>query len=199
MARRRRLTDKSWDRYKRIVNDFVDEDAGKQPLLWLKRFDQILSFGEDSTDGYTPIELDVLVQYNYIRTWPSQKQTVTGSLDGINIVIYITKRQLEEKGYLTPDGYWDFDWVQDRFIINGKVYAPEGDTQVAQAHEEALLFFVVLERENPEDTKRILAYVENLPRYLELSKEVVYLTKANSYKDTVEITTNTSFNILPDD
>lgn len=162
MARRRKVKLSTWDRYKRIVNNFVEEDAGKQSVLWLKRFDQMLSFGEDSGDGYDVRDLEVLVQYNYIRTWPSLKDTVTGELDGINIVIYITGRYLSERGYLTPEGYWDFDWVQDRFIINGKVYSPAGDTQVAQARDEALLFFVVLKRENPEDSHRILSYAKRI-------------------------------------
>lgn len=156
MARRKRITNGVWDRYKAIVNDFVEVDAGKQPLIWLKRFDHMLSYGEDTGNNYEPYLLDGLIQYNYIRTWPSLKETVSGELDGINIVLYVTKRSLAENGHLTKDGYWDFDWAQDKFVINGKVYSPSGDTQVAQAHDEALLFFVVLKRETPEETKRYL-------------------------------------------
>ena len=35
----------------------------------------------------------------------------------------------------------------DRFIINGIVYKPDGDTQVAQAKDEALVFLVILKRD----------------------------------------------------
>ena len=101
MARRKRITKGVWDRYKAIVNDFVEVDAGKQPLIWLKRFDQILSYGEDTGNNYEPYFLDGLIQYNFIRTWPSLKETVSGELDGINIVLYVTKRSLEENGHLT--------------------------------------------------------------------------------------------------
>lgn len=155
MARRKRVTNDAWKRYKAIVNDFLEVDAGKQPVTWLKRFDQMLAYGEDTGNRYQPFFLDGLIQYNYIRTWPSLKETISGELDSINIVLYITKRSLEEAGHLTPDGYWDFDWVQDKFVINGKVYSPAGDTQVAQAHDEALLFFVVLKRETPEELSLI--------------------------------------------
>lgn len=120
MARRKRITKGVWDRYKAIVNDFVEVDAGKQPLIWLKRFDQILSYGEDTGNNYEPYFLDGLIQYNFIRTWPSLKETVSGELDGINIVLYVTKRSLEENGHLTKEGYWNFDWVQDKFVINGR-------------------------------------------------------------------------------
>ena len=61
--------------------------------------------------------------------------------------IYISKSQIEAKGYLTEDGYWQFNWSEDRFIINGICYKPSGDTQVAQAKDEALVFLVILRRD----------------------------------------------------
>lgn len=197
MARRKRITKGVWDRYKAIVNDFVEVDAGKQPLIWLKRFDQILSYGEDTGNNYEPYFLDGLIQYNYIRTWPSLKETVSGELDGINIVLYVTKRSLEENGHLTPEGYWNFDWAQDKFVINGKVYSPTGDTQVAQAHDEALLFFVVLKRETQEETKKILAYMENINKYVELTKYILELSEMNHYEDETTVKTNTTFKVKP--
>lgn len=193
MARRKRVTNDTWKRYKAIVNDFLEVDAGKQPVTWLKRFDQMLSYGEDTGNRYQPFSLDGLIQYNFIRTWPSLKETISGELDGINIVLYITKRSLEESGHLTPEGYWDFDWVQDKFVINGKVYSPAGDTQVAQAHDEALLFFVVLKRETPEETKEVLSYVANLDPYIELTHYILELGQDNLYEDETTVKTNRSF------
>lgn len=193
MARRKMVTNDAWKRYKAIVNDFLEVDAGKQPVTWLKRFDQMLAYGEDTGNRYQPFFLDGLIQYNYIRTWPSLKETISGELDSINIVLYITKRSLEEAGHLTPDGYWDFDWVQDKFVINGKVYSPAGDTQVAQAHDEALLFFVVLKRETPEETKEILSYVANLDPYIELTHYILELGPDNLYEDETTVKTNRDF------
>ena len=193
MARRKRVTNDAWKRYKAIVNDFLEVDAGKQPVTWLKRFDQMLAYGEDTGNRYQPFFLDGLIQYNYIRTWPSLKETISGELDSINIVLYITKRSLEEAGHLTPDGYWDFDWVQDKFVINGKVYSPAGDTQVAQAHDEALLFFVVLKRETPEETKEVLSYVANLDPYIELTHYILELGQDNLYEDETTVKTNRNF------
>ena len=54
-------------------------------------------------------------------------------------------------GQKIPEGYWDFNWEQDRFVINGIVYKPSGDTQTAQAKDEALVFMVILKRDR--DTK----------------------------------------------
>lgn len=187
---RRRISDDTWKRYKNLVNDFIESDAGKQPVIWLKKFDQMLSFGEDSGENYKPIKLDGLIQYNYIRTWPSVKDTVSGELDGINILLYVTKRSILEAGYINDYGYWDFNWTSDKFVINGKVYSPSGDTQVAQAKDEALLFSVVLKRENPEENSRILASIPNIDSYIYLNKDTVELSKVNNRRDTVEIDTN---------
>lgn len=190
MARRKRISSSTWDLYKKIVNDFMEEDAGKQPVLWLKRLNQILSFGEDSGENYSPVPIEGLIQYNYIRTWPSLKDTVSGELEGINIVLYVTKRSLLEAGHINEYGYWDLNWTQDKFVINGKVYSPSGDTQVAQAKDEAILFFVVLKRETPEENQRILSSLGNIEDYIRLSKDKVELSPSNGRKDKVEVDTN---------
>lgn len=158
MPRRRinRMTDLDWATYKNIINDFIDLDAGKQPFLWLRNINQPSAYGEDSDAAYSPVQLDGLFQYNYIRTWPSAKETLTGELDTGNTVLYISANLLRINRFLNQYGYWDYNWSEDRFILNGKVYKPSGDTQVAQAKDEALLFFVILQREDPEEMERIL-------------------------------------------
>ena len=75
---------------------------------------------------------------HYVITMPSE----TGLL---------IRQHIEQLGHLTPEGYWDFNWSEDRFVINGITYKPSGDTQVAQAKDEALVFMVILKRDR--DTK----------------------------------------------
>ena len=145
-----------WERFKDIINDFVDTDAGRQPFLWLRRIEQPLSYGEDSGIIYNPVKLEGLFHYNYIKTWPSNTSRITGDLDITNIVLYISANLLGSNGYMDSYGYWDFNWTEDRFILNGKVYKPGGDTQVAQARDQALLFFVILYREDPQETENLL-------------------------------------------
>lgn len=144
----KRIPTAAWDRYKKIVQDFIDVDSGKQPFIWLRHIDQPLLYGEDSGTLYTPISLEGLFQYNYIKTWPSNGSSIPGEVDTSNVVLYISKQLLEENGYLDKDGYWDFNWSEDRFILNGKVYKPDGDTQVAQASDTPILFFIILQRED---------------------------------------------------
>lgn len=152
------VSDKAWERYKKIINNFIDTDAGKQRFIWLKKIEQLSAFGEDSNISYVPVSLEGLFHYNYIKTWGNNRlrDTVSGELQQDDQVLYISARQLEEKGYIDEYGYWKFNWAEDRFIVNGKVLQPVGDTQVAQAKDQALLFFVIMQRMSPEETENIL-------------------------------------------
>lgn len=146
----------SWTRYKKTVTDFIDVDSGRQPFLWLQKFDQMLAFGEDVGERYQPVQLEALIQYNYIKTWPTMGTSISGEVDTTDIVLYISHKLLNTNGYINKYGYWNFNWSDDRFIINGQVYKPQGDTQVAQAHELALLFRVILRRVNDEESHHLL-------------------------------------------
>lgn len=148
MAKKQLIPDKVWSAYKNIVNDFIDADAGKQPIIWKKYVNQPLPYGEDSGMVYLDIPLDVLIGYNSYRTWPINKATVSGEVDNQNMAIWVSARLLRELGYLDAGGYFNFDRSYDRFVINGIVYKSSGDTQVAQAGNEALLFMIVLKRED---------------------------------------------------
>ena len=150
------VPNKSWDRYKRIISTFMDKDAGRQSIIWAKNVDQLLTHGEDYIPKYYRIEIEALCFYNAFRNWPINKATVSGELDEENLSILVTMEYIESIGYLNKDGYWDFDWSKDRFVINGQGFKPSGDTQVAQAKDQALVFMVILKRDR--DTK--LNYVQ---------------------------------------
>lgn len=141
------IPDSVWDHYKSIVSDFIDNDAGKQPIVWKRYSSNLLPYGEDSGETYDNIPLDVLVGYNSFRTWPINRATTSGELDAQNLAIWVSAKLLRYRGFLNESGYWEFNRSLDRFIINGIEYKSSGDTQVAQAKDEALLFMVVLKRE----------------------------------------------------
>lgn len=152
----RRVSNQSWDTYKNIINDFIDNDAGRQKFLWLRKINQPSPFGEDSPIFYEPIQLEGLFQYNFIKAWPNQIERIAGELDEGNQVLYISARLLGKHGFLDQYGYWNYNWSEDRFIVNGKILKPSGDTQVAQAKDEPLLFYVILKREEVENIDTIL-------------------------------------------
>lgn len=152
------VKDKSWERYKKIVNKFIDNDSGRQPFIWLHKVNQPSAYSEDGNVSYIPTVLEGLFQYNYIKTWVSnqQRNSISGELDNGDQVLYISANLLKKGNLLNNYGYWDFNWAEDRFIINGKVYQPGGDTQVAQAKDVPLLFFVILQRISPEEQEKLL-------------------------------------------
>lgn len=149
----------SWNRYKKIITDFLDWDAGRQTITWAKHVNQYLDHAEDDSPRYYNIPIKALCYYNAFRNWPINKATVSGELDDENLSILISKNYIEQIGYLNQEGYWNFNWSEDRFIINGIVYKPSGDTQVSQAKDEALVFLVILKRDR--DTK--IKFVEQNP------------------------------------
>lgn len=147
------VSNKAWATYKNIIKNFMDHDAGRQSITWMRHIDQIGAFGEDGGDQYTPVQIEALCYYNVFRNWPINKPTAAGELDDENLTIYVTKRQIEKLGYINNEGYWQFNWSEDRFIINGIAYKPSGDTQVAQAKDEALCFIVILKRDRDTQIK----------------------------------------------
>lgn len=143
------VSDKVWNKYRNVVQTFMDVDAGLQEITWLKHLQFPLPFGEDGyKDNFEEIKLNVLVNYNSFRIWPINVGTPSGDLDDMNCAILITKMSLEKRGYLDDLGYWVVDSILDRFLIDGKMYIPKGDTAVAQAKDKTLLFQITLKRED---------------------------------------------------
>ena len=141
------IPDKVWDKFDRIINNFVENDVGKQKIIWANKVDYLSSFGEDSGVEYVYRELEVLCNYNAFRNWPINKDTISGELDQENLCIIITKNYLEKLGYINDHGYFDFNWSEDRFILHGIIYKPSGDTEIAQSRGSNLLFQLILKRD----------------------------------------------------
>ena len=51
------VKNRSWDRYKKIITDFLDWDAGRQSITWAKHVNQLLSHAEDSIPKYYNIQI----------------------------------------------------------------------------------------------------------------------------------------------
>ena len=116
----------------------------------------MLSHGEDTIPTYRKVEIEALCSYNAFRNWPLNSYSVSGESDDENCSLLVSMdyiKNLESGRYLKTigdsevDTYWDWNWQEDRFIINGLTYRPSGDTQLAQAKDEALVFMVILKRD----------------------------------------------------
>lgn len=142
-----RISNKVWERYNKIISDFMDMDVGVQPILWKKFVNHPLSWGEDGGGSYIEVQLKGLIEYNAFRVWPMNRGTTSGEVDGQSLAILVSKTTLQEAGYINSEGYWDFDGPRDLFIISGIPYKASGDTEVCQAKDSSLLFLVILKRE----------------------------------------------------
>ena len=174
------LGNKVWNRYKKIISGFLDNDSGRQHIIWAHKMDQLRPFGEDSQPGYHLRTIEALCLYNAFRNWPINRETTTGELDDENLSIIISKNYLESRGYLDKHGYIDFNWSEDRFIINGIQYKPSGDTQVAQAKDEAVAFLIILKRNKESDG---LTNIVNAVR--DKNNSIVYTTTEKDIYDIV--------------
>ena len=150
------VSNRSWDRYKKHINGFLNRDAGRQTVIWCKHLNQMLSHGEDTIPTYRKVEIEALCSYNAFRNWPLNTYSVSGESDDENCSLLVSMdyiKNLESGRYLKTigdsevDTYWGLNWQEDRFIINGLTYRPSGDTQLAQAKDEALVFMVILKRD----------------------------------------------------
>lgn len=150
------VSNRSWDRYKKHITQFLNKDAARQTIIWARHVDQLLTHGEDTIPLYQKIPIEALCYYNAFRNWPINTPSVTGETDEENLSILISRDYIENLNggiYFKyteggdHDGYWNFNWQEDRFSINGITYRPSGDTQVAQAKGEALVFLIILKRD----------------------------------------------------
>lgn len=141
------ISDGDWNRYNDIINNFINEDAGKQLITWRRYAGNLASFGEDAGLSYVEDTLEVLAGYNNFRTWPILKEGIPGADDPQNIIIWVSKKYLEDRGLLNSDGYFNYDAGYDRFVINGITYKSGGDTQVSQNKTYPLLFMIILKRD----------------------------------------------------
>lgn len=140
------LSSADWQEYKDIINEF-HEDANQEPIIWRRMTSNLHRYGEDGGETHVDTNLLGLVQYNFFRSWPINKTTTTGELDKESCMLYLNIEYLRGLGFLTADEQFAFRPAEDRFLIDGKLYKAAGDSQAAQAHDENLLLFIVLKRE----------------------------------------------------
>ena len=64
----RMVKNHSWNRYKKIITDFLDWDAGRQTITWAKHVNQYLNHAEDDSPRYYNIPIEALCYfYTYFK------------------------------------------------------------------------------------------------------------------------------------
>lgn len=137
-----------WQSFKNLMRDAHDTFHQKE-VVWKRQKSQMDRWGEDNIDnGYDSINLKVLINYNYRRSWPVTFRTETGDQDRESMQLLINKQYLSELGYLNGAGYFDFNPSDDYFVIDGLNHISMGDTPISQAQSTDILISIIVKRED---------------------------------------------------
>lgn len=140
------ISDAEFAEFKSLMKDAHDTFNTKV-ITWYRKTTKTNRFGEDVLGHYTLVPLNVLLNYNYMRTWPITLTTETGELDKQTVQVMINKQYLTELGYIRSEGRFDYNPDVDRFDIDGLVYKAFGDTPVSQTGGDDILITIILKRE----------------------------------------------------
>ena len=142
------ITTAQWQIYKNIINK-ASESFNKDTIIWHRYTRGFQRYGEDTKGNENDIDiiLNCLIAYNFFNRGPITKETTGGAVDKQNIVLMLNKKYLEDLGYLNSDDFFDMDPGKDKFTHRGLPYRAAGETEVAQAGDDPLMFYIVLRRE----------------------------------------------------
>lgn len=137
----------AWEDFRSVMSD-AHSTFNQKEVVWIQ-FKSILNkYGEDiEGNAYTYLTLEVLCNYNYMRTWPITFNTDTGANDRQSIQLFINKDYLRTKGLLDPFGRFKYNKDTDQVILDGQTYTVDGDTPASQAHDDDIFFTVILKVE----------------------------------------------------
>lgn len=135
-----------WDMHNNAINDW-QEDAFQEDIILHRMVTTLSLHGEDNNIVPEDIPLKGLVQYNVFRSWPIDQATDTGEIDKQSCMVFLNKKWLRDQGLNNTDDELEYDPAVDRFSIKGTKYMPAGDSDIAQSHDNPLLFFIILKRE----------------------------------------------------
>lgn len=149
------LTPGQWKKFKNVIHT-ASKDFGHKEITWRRSRLGLDRWQEDNA-GTVDIDvtLNVLCNYNYMRTWPITLPTDSGELDRQSVQLIFSKPELALGGYITPEGNFNYNPDYDRFIMDGLVYKPFGDTPVSQAHDEDLLISIIVKREETNTSEKV--------------------------------------------
>lgn len=150
------VTDADIAEFKRLFNEDAQDTFAKTTIIWRRLVNPSADrYREDITSDTTQdITLHCIVNYNYMRSWPVSGLAESGQLEEQSVQVLFVKDYLNKLGYVT-NGRFNYQPDFDRFILDGLIRKPVGDSSVSQAFDEALFYEVILiEQATPTGTKR---------------------------------------------
>lgn len=139
------LLGNAWNVFRSAMRD-AHATFSQKTIEWVRQEVRIDRYGEDMPNSTETVLLQVLVDYNWRRTWPVTMATEMGDQDEQTCMIYFNKEYLSSLGYLNAEGYFLYNPDIDRFIIDGLTYKPFGDTAAAQMYTEDVHILIIVKR-----------------------------------------------------
>jgi hypothetical protein len=139
------ITDLEWEDYEATINNFHD-DAFQQTVVWRRSISMFNKLGQ-TVNRTVDTDLKGLINYNHFRSWPINKESITGQVDKESMLLYINNQYLADLDLLDEAGVFKFNPDLDKFIVDNIEYAAKGNSQTAQTKTKKLLHFIVLKRE----------------------------------------------------
>lgn len=138
---------KNWALFSKVLRD-AKNTFSKKTIEFIRYPRELNRYREDPVQATPVITLvEVLLNYNYMRTWPITQSSLSGEIDRQSIQIFFNKVYLKELGLLTVNNNLDYDPSMDRFIIDGIKYKAVGDTAASQAPNDDIHYLVIVKRE----------------------------------------------------
>lgn len=139
------VSDQDWKNFGDLMYE-AHKSFSQKIITWVRNDVKISRWREDPHPAPIEVNLEVLLNYNYMRTWPISNITETGETDEQSVQVLINKQYLKENNWLNTDGYFIYNTDSDRFIIDGLEYKPFGDTAVSQGKTDDFIISLVLKR-----------------------------------------------------
>lgn len=146
------------DDFRNLIQTDAFDTFGLVIIIWRRVINPSVSdrYREDTTKPSTvDINLRCIVNYNYLRSWPITNMEEAGELESQSIQVLFSKKDLRDGGYMNDAGLFLYDPAYDRFILDGLIRKPIGDSSVSQLDTESLLYEVIMvEQATPTGAKR---------------------------------------------
>lgn len=135
-----------WNDYKKVIGQDAFDTFGQATIIWRRKVDPSINrYGEDVNNNATvDIPLTCLVNYNYMRSWPITSLTESGENNEQSIQVLFSKTYLQSLGYINDAGLFIYQPDFDRFILDGLIRKPVGDSSISQAKDGAIMFEVLM-------------------------------------------------------
>lgn len=152
------ISDADWNDYKSLIGNDAFDTFGQATIIWRRaKSPGIDRFKEDgATSNTEDIPLKCLVNYNYMRSWPitSFATGESGELNEQSIQVLFSKNYLQSLGYVNADGLFSYLPDFDRFLLDGLIRKPVGDSSVSQAKDGSMIFEVIMVEQSTKTGKK---------------------------------------------